>query len=68
MENQWAGFDDFELACLYSDYGFTIAPDDIVEILPVRLKDRAKIEQILTEYEFDRAFGKKDVDLIPELL
>jgi len=53
---------------LYSDYGFTIEPDDIVEILPVRLKDRAKIEQILTEYEFDRAFGKKDVDLIPELL
>mgnify|MGYP006286086597 CR=1 FL=1 len=34
MENQWAGFDDFELACLCADYGYEDALD-IVEILPV---------------------------------
>ena len=58
MENQWAGFDDFELACLYSDYGFTVEPDDIESILPVKLKDRAKIEAQLTQHEFEMAFGE----------
>jgi hypothetical protein len=57
MENQWSGFDDFELACLCHDYGF----EDLVEIesiLPVKLKNRSQIEKFLTEYEMAEAFGE----------
>jgi hypothetical protein len=57
MENQWAGFDDFELACLCADYGYEDALD-IAEILPVRLANRAQIEALLTEHEFELAFGE----------
>jgi len=58
MENQWTGFDDFELACLYSYYGFTIHPDDVEAILPLKLKNRAAIESVLTRYELEMAFGE----------
>ena len=57
MENQWAGFDDFELACLCADYGYEDALD-IVEILPVKLSNRTEIEALLTEHEFEMAFGE----------
>jgi len=57
MENQWSGFDDFELACLCADYGYEDALD-IVEILPVKLANRAQIEALLTEHEFELAFGE----------
>jgi hypothetical protein len=57
MENQWSGFDDFELACLCADYGYEDALD-IAEILPVRLANRAQIEALLTEFEFELAFGE----------
>ena len=57
MENQWAGFDDFELSCLCQDYGF----EDLIQIesiLPVKLKNRAEVEKFLTEYEMAEAFGE----------
>jgi hypothetical protein len=57
MENQWSGFDDFELACLCQDYGF----EDLIQIesiLPVKLKNRAEVEKFLTEYEMAEAFGE----------
>ncbi len=56
MENQWSGFDDFELACLCADYGYEDALD-ISAILPVKLANRAEIEALLTEHEFEMAFG-----------
>lgn len=57
MQNQWSGFDDFELACLYHDYG--IGDEcQFSEILPVKLANRAKIEALLTQYEFELAFGE----------
>lgn len=57
MQNQWAGFDDFELACLCHDYG--IGDEcDFAQILPVKLANRAKIEALLTTYEFESAFGE----------
>ncbi len=57
MKNQWSGFDDFELACLCSDYGYEDALE-IVEILPVKLGNRAQIEALLTEHELEMAFGE----------
>jgi hypothetical protein len=57
MENQWSGFDDFELACLCADYGYEDALE-IVEILPVKLGNRAQIETLLTQHEFEMAFGE----------
>jgi hypothetical protein len=57
MQNQWSGFDDFELACLYHSYG--IGDDcEFSQILPVKLANRAKIEALLTQYEFELAFGE----------
>jgi hypothetical protein len=55
MENQWSGFD--ELACLCADYGYEDALE-IVEILPVKLGNRAQIETLLTQHEFEMAFGE----------
>ena len=57
MENQWSGFDDFELACLCADYGYEDALD-IAAILPVKLANRAEIEALLTEHELEMAFGE----------
>ena len=57
MENQWAGFDDFELACLCADYGYEDALD-IAAILPVKLANRAEIEALLTAHELEMAFGE----------
>lgn len=56
MKNQWSGFDDLELACLCADYGYEDALE-IVEILPVKLANRAQIEALLTEHELEMAFG-----------
>jgi hypothetical protein len=55
MENQWSGFDDFELACLCQDYGF----EDVLRfeaILPIKLANRAEVEALLTKVEFESAF------------
>lgn len=57
MENQWSGFDDFELACLCADYGYEDALD-IAAILPVKLANRAEIEALLTAHELELAFGE----------
>jgi hypothetical protein len=57
MENQWSGFDDFELACLCADYGYEDALD-IAAILPVKLANRAEIETLLTKHELELAFGE----------
>jgi hypothetical protein len=57
MENQWSGFDDFELACLCADYGYEDALD-IASILPVKLSNRAEIEELLTQHELEMAFGE----------
>ena len=57
MKNQWSDFDDFELACLCADYGYEDALE-IVEILPVKLANRAQIEALLTEHELEPAFGE----------
>ena len=57
MENQWVGFDDFELACLAHDYGL----GDVCEfsqILPVKLANRAQVASVLTTHEFEMAFGE----------
>jgi len=57
MENMWSGFDDFELACLCADYGYEDVLE-IVSILPVKLGNRAEIEALLTEHEFEMAYGE----------
>lgn len=57
MQNQWNSFDDFELACLCHNYGIGDVCD-FSEILPVKLANRAKIEALLTHYEFELAFGE----------
>jgi len=57
MKNQWVGFDDFELACLCADYGYEDALD-ISAILPVKLANRAEIEELLTQHELEMAFGE----------
>lgn len=57
MENQWSGFDDFELACLCADYGY----EDVLDfagILPVKLANRAEVESLLTRHELEMAFGE----------
>lgn len=57
MNVMWKDFDDFELACLCADYGF----QDLLEInqiLPVKLSNRAEIEELLTAVELDMAFGE----------
>ena len=57
MENQWVDFDDFELACLCPGYG--IEEECVFEgILPVVLANRAQIEALLTDLEFELAFGE----------
>ena len=56
MENQWAGFDDFELACLCADYGYEDALE-IASVLPVKLVNRVEIEALLTQHELELAFG-----------
>ena len=57
MQNQWSGFDDFELACLCHNYG--IEEECVFAgILPVTLANRAQIEALLTEFEFESAFGE----------
>ena len=57
MENQWTGFDDFELARLCHGYG--IEEECVFEsILPVKLANRAEIEALLAEFEFEMAFGE----------
>ena len=57
MKNQWSGFDDFELAVLCADYGYEDALD-ISAILPVKLANRAEIEELLTQHELEMAFGE----------
>ncbi len=57
MENQWAGFDDFELACLCHDYGLGDACV-FAQVLPVKLSNRAEIEALLLQHEFEMAFGE----------
>ena len=57
MENQWSGFDDFELACLCADYGYEDALN-IASILPIKLANRAEIEALLTKHELELAFGE----------
>ena len=52
MENQWAGFDDFELACLCHGYG--IEECLFTDILPMKLANRAHIEALLTAFEEDK--------------
>ena len=53
----WEDFNDFELACLCADYGYEDALD-IVEILPVRLGNRAEVEVLLAQHELEMAFGE----------
>jgi hypothetical protein len=57
MENQWSGFDDFELACLCHDYGIE-EECKFANILPVVLANRKQIETLLTEFELELAFGE----------
>jgi len=57
MENMWAGFDDFELACLCADYGYEDELD-FASVLPVKLANRAEVEALLTRHEFEIAFGE----------
>lgn len=57
MENQWAGFDDFELACLCADYGYEDVLD-IASILPLKLANRVEVENLLTQHELELAFGE----------
>jgi hypothetical protein len=57
METMWAGFDDFELACLAHDYGI----GDVCkfeQILPVKLSNRTEVEDALAQHEFEMAFGE----------
>jgi len=53
----WDDFDDFELACLCADYGME-EELDISDILPLKLANRAKIEELLTQFELEIAFGE----------
>lgn len=56
-KDMWAGFDDFELACLCADAGYEDALD-ISDILPLKLANRDEIETLLTQHEFEMAFGE----------
>lgn len=57
MNEAWDSFDDFELACLCADYGFEDELE-IASILPLRLSNRSRIEELLTAVELDMAFGE----------
>jgi hypothetical protein len=57
MENQWVGFDDFDLACLAHDYGFGDVCE-FAQILPVKLANRNAVESALSQHEFEMAFGE----------
>jgi hypothetical protein len=57
MQDQWATFDDFELACLCHDYGL-VDLCKFEKILPVTLSNRAEIEALLTRHELEMAFGE----------
>lgn len=55
MQNQWADYEDFDLAVLCHDYGL----EDVcvfAKILPVKLANRTDVENILTRYEQELAF------------
>ena len=54
----WDGYSDFELACLFVDYGYSEDKLDIVSILPLKLGNRDEIERVLTEHELAMAFGE----------
>ena len=58
MENMWDGYSDFELACLFVDYGYSEDKLDIVGILPLKLANRAEIERVVTQHELELAFGE----------
>lgn len=62
VSKMWSDFDDFELACLCADYGHEDLIE-IVEILPVRLGNRAEIEKLLTQIEFDAAYTDEQESL-----
>lgn len=57
MQNQWSSFDDFELASLCHKYDIGNVCE-FERILPIKLSNRDVVEQALTEYEFDMAFGE----------
>ncbi len=59
MNMQWCDYSDFELACLFVDYGFPEDKLDIASILPLKLANRAELEELLTNHELDMAFGDK---------
>lgn len=50
----WNDFNDFELAEIAAQYGFQ---DDLDFNGDLRLTNRKTIENLLTAYEFDLAFG-----------
>jgi len=54
----WNDFSDFELACLFVDYGYSEDELDIVGILPLKLANREHIESVLTTHELEMAFGE----------
>ena len=58
MENMWTGYTDFELACLFVDYGYSEDKLDIASILPLKLANRVEIETLLTQHELEMAFGE----------
>jgi uncharacterized protein YaaW (UPF0174 family) len=57
MQNQWSSFDDFEIACLCHKYDIGNVCE-FEHILPIKLANRDVVEQALTEFEFDMAFGE----------
>lgn len=57
MQNQWSSFDDFELASLCHKYDIGNVCE-FERILPIKLSNRDVVEQALTEFEFDMAFGE----------
>ena len=58
MDKMWNGYTDFELACLFVDYGYSEDKLDIVSILPLKLGNRDEIESVLTAHELAMAFGE----------
>ena len=57
MENMWDEYSDYELACLSAEYG--MAESCVFsEMIPVRLANRAEVESLLTQFEFETAFGE----------
>ena len=57
MDKMWVGYTDFELSCLFVDYGYSEDKLDIVSILPLKLGNRDEIESVLTAHELTMAFG-----------